>query len=339
MQHTTRILTVLVTTCLLAAPLAAAGNGPEAREESDKVVLQNDDVTVWFQGKKPFLKVFPTGGDADGSDAFSVKFSRVVEFRDANENGAPDEGETVAFLNLEPANAWNVDVTGDEDNAVITLNLQAPVRHRGPVPGVGDDGVELPTRDANVSLVFHVYDRSTEVVTGSNVTVPVASTSVKYDFLVHQWPWVSAEDHRLALELVTSGELTDVESGEIGAATVAANDTAVGALTWTDTAEGITQDGENVTVNVSVHVPALEESEDENATTNESRLAFVYDAPNLASLVHDPTIGIASVDGSGANEAMGDIGERLKDVPATGTFLGIAAVAGVAALVGVRRRG
>ena len=60
-MRTRTFFTVLLTTSVLvlAGLASAAGEPPKSSEEKDKFVLANDVVQVWFQGKKPMLRLLP----------------------------------------------------------------------------------------------------------------------------------------------------------------------------------------------------------------------------------------------------------------------------------------
>lgn len=305
---------IALSVLLLAAFAAggAAGKRPGATEDEDKFVLSNDHVRVWFQGKKPMLKVLPANGSEEG--AYEYHFTDVVEYRDVDGDGGPGAQEVVSSLNLNKASAWNVTRAEENGSVVLNLTLTAPVKlARGvELP----QNVSLPSRDATVSLVFHIFEEETRIEAG-NETVVVARAAVKYDFVVAQWPFVDAGQNRLALEALVGGVL-DL-GNETDEAEVVANETTVGALTWLSNATGTTADGATVDVPVRANV-ALEEG-------NMSRLVFTYDAPDLVTLLHDPTIGLS---GAGAPAESGD-GEGRSSVPGPGLVLvGLAAGAATA---------
>lgn len=319
------IITALVATALLVSVVPAASAKPEAREDGDKIVLSNSDVTVWFHGKKPMLKVFPVDNE---SAAFSYHFTQVAEYRDLNADGIPQETEIVSRLSLEKASAFEVNTTEIDGGIVLNLTLTADVK----LGGGGNpllENVSVPDRQATVVLSFAIRDGDVTIDAG-DVELDVPSTAIKYDFEVVSWPFVDAKANRLALDMKVDGAVEEAAETGVTAATVAANGTAVGVLAWTTTAQGKSAAGEAVDVPVKAK---LVEAGDGNAT----RIVFTYDAPDLASLLHDPTIGTA---GAPANEA-GELGETVADkvseVPFAGALL-LAAAVGLAALVVGRKR-
>lgn len=328
-----RTTILAISAALLVATLAGATAKPALDEDEDKLVLANDHVRVWFQGKKPMLKVFPADAadEENATGAFGYKFREIVEYNDVDGDGLPAKNEVVASLDLDRASTWSVAREVGEDNVTLTLTLVAPVR-LGKDLGLPTDNatgnatsdVTLPGRDvpANVSIVFRIFETETTI---DNVTVP--ETAVKYDLVVASWPFVNAELNRLALEIKVTGDLEVDEEGE---ATVEANGTAVGALTWVTTAVGNTTEGETIDVPVEVATAG----DDEGST----RLVFTYDAPRLASLVHDPTVGTTGGAGYETGGPTGtDGGESTgSGVPGPAFALVVAGIA--AAAFGLRRR-
>lgn len=319
----------------LAAPAVAAP--PKAAEEDDKIVLQNDHVTVWFQGKKPMLKVIPAANASEGdnaSGAYSYKFTDVVEYRDLDGDGAPSDNEVVASLNLDKASAWTVERT--EAEGLVTLNLTlagvvklGPKADKTPLPG-GGPNLSLPDREAAVGLVFTLREGAATIQAGdANVSVP--ATSVKYDFVLAKWPYVGGANTRLALVAHVQGDLEAAVDGDVETATVAANESAVGVLSWLPTADGLDAEGKNVTVPVkTVLKPDAE---------GFTRLVHTYDAPGLASFVHDPTIGVTPTEESlePSETSAPQQGGGANKVPAPAAALALLGVAVVATLL--RRRG
>lgn len=330
--------TVIVLSLLLAfAAIPAAVAKPRASEDADKIVLENDHVRVWFQGKKPMLKVFPANAteDENATGAYGYHFMELVEYRDVDGDGIPSNQEIVASLNLNKASAWEVSRNETETGIVLNLTLTAPVRFgkqldelpTSNVTGDLAENITLPTEStAIVSLVFTIEDGARTIeADGVNVTVP--ATSIKYDVVVSKWPFVNAEVDRLALDMKVEGELELTDESGVEGAEVLANGTSVGALTWVSNASGNTTVGE--TVDVPVHAVIASSGE------GVSRLVFTYDAPDLASFVHDPTIGTTSTP-----EAMQESGSSATSdkSPVPGLGVGLLVVAALGAFVLRRRR-
>jgi hypothetical protein len=323
-----RILLVLLTASVLALAggASAVGDPPKSSEEKDKFVLANDHVQVWFQGKKPTLRMLPADATSENATgAFTYRFTDLVEYRDLDGNGAISQGEVVATLDLDRADGYVVNRTATADGVVLNMSLASDVRvvkadlPKPPVP--------LPVdTQAIVNLVFTLRSEA-QVVSLGPLNATVNATSIKYDLVVAKWPFVDAANDRLALETVVTGAVKDANATGIDqAAVTGTNGTALGALSWTTTAQGKTAAGAAIPVPVKTSITP----EAEGA----SRIAYTYDAPGLGSLVHDPTIGLAT-GGVGAAATVGGL-DAIKTVPGAGLLVAVGAT-GLAALA-VRRR-
>jgi hypothetical protein len=309
---------------LLVAPAAAgAAAEPRFQENSKRYELENDDISVWFQRKKPLLKVFPTDNE---SRSYQLHMHRVVEFQDADGDDAYDESEAVAFVSLARADAYNVSKRSEANAVHFELSLNTTLKSRGsggdvpsPQPPLGDGD----TARANVSLAFHVYgdDRTLET-TGGNVTVDPGE--VKYDIEVDRWDW-TAEDSQLAFVgqfPAGNGTEAQAQDGE-DRVSVQQNGTEIGYTTWQDQARIDTGNGTE-TVDV---VPSYDEQE--NGTV---QVALAYSATAYDSLLHDPTSGVTTSSTSTSGDDATDDGFG---VPGLGVAAAMAAIVGAAA---ARRR-
>lgn len=331
-MRATHVPIVLVACLALAAAsaFAAPAAGPQAREDKDKFVLQNSDVQVWFQGKKPTLHLLRGDATDNGSAVLTYKFTQVVEYRDLDGNGAPSDNEVVASLNLDRADGWKANVSTAEGLAALNLSLVDQVRvgqadlPKSPValPGGAD-------REAQVRLLFALRGADVNLPMGP-VNATVLATSVKYDFAVDKWPFVDAANDRLALEMQVTGAVKNANfSGLQRAAVAGANGTAIGALSWTTTAQGRVAGNASVPVPVKADVAA--EKDATGAATGMTRIAFTYDAPGLASLVHDPTVGLFPVDVASVSTTLGT-DASLHATPGAGLLAIVGAGVGVALL-------
>jgi hypothetical protein len=328
MRLRTCILTLLAVATLAFAGLAsAAAAPPKLTEDNAKLVLSNDQVQVWFQGKKPTLRVLPAAAmDENATGAFTYKFVDVVEYRDLDGNGAPSQGEVVASLNLDRADGWKVEKTQTDGAVVLNLSLNDSVKlAKADLP---KPPVDLPVDQvAQVGLVFTLRGDDATIAAAPVVNLTVKATSIKYDFLVAKWPFVDAANDRLALETMVTGVAKDANlTGVDQAAVATTNGTALGALSWTTTAQGTTAAGAPVPVPVRAALAS--------ADAGQTSLAFTYDAPGLVTLAHDPTVGLApaAVQSTGGVAGSG----ILKPSPAPELALAVG-VAGLAALV-LRKR-
>ncbi|HWG89659.1 MAG TPA: hypothetical protein VNZ52_02315 [Candidatus Thermoplasmatota archaeon] len=303
----------------LAAPaLAGATTAPKAREEKDKIVLENDQITVWFQGKKPMIKILPANKT---EAAFDVKLGELVEFEDLDKNGAPSANEVRATLNLHQAKAWQITTTEEDGVVVLTMTLEAPLKYKGAVPETPLDDLVNKDRVGNVTLVFRLGSTTVTLPAG-NTTLTLLPTETKFDLYVNKWTWADGAKNLLALTF-DAGEKGNATLAETGPrAALGTANTTRGYFTWLETAEAV-KDGANITVPVTGH--ALDEP---------GRYALVYGVGGFTSLLHDPTIG-ASPTGEPVTETT--VPENLSTVPAAGTLLAVAAVGAAAVLVARRK--
>jgi hypothetical protein len=318
----------------LAGGAAAAGAPPTVSEDNARFVLANDHVKVQFEGKKPTLRILPADAkDANATGAFTYRFLDVVEYRDLDNNGAPSPGEVVATLNLDRADGWKAERASTDGAAILNLTLADDAKAAN-APDLPKPPVGLPAdRAAQVSLVFTLRGDDATLPAGV-ASLPVRASSVKYDLVVTKWPFLDAANDRLALESdVTGGVKGTNATGVETAAVATANGTAVGSLSWTTLAEGKTAAG--ATVAVPVHAALQPQSDATGAATGVTRLVFTYDAPGLASLVHDPTIGLFPTTVLGLDGGVAGAG-TLKPTPGPGLVVAVGAAA-VGALA-LRRR-
>lgn len=321
-NHPERILAGLAAVLLMAPAAAGAAAEPRYEEGSKRYELANDEITVWFQGKKPLLKVFPTEND---SRSYQLHMLRIAEFQDQDGDRAFDENETAAFVNLARADAYDVNTRSQANAVHVALHMNTTIQDRGGAPDVGPTQPPLGEEPrANLTLRFHVYgENRTLDTTGGEVTVTPGE--VKFDIEVHRWDWRTEDGQLAVVGQLPAGNDTETryENGT-ERLSVQQNGTEIGYTAWQDSAQITTENGTE-TVDVKPTV-----KEQENGTV---LMAWAYNATGYESLVHDPTTGVttASTEASGDSGTLADV----TDVPGPGAVLAAAAVLGAAA---VRRR-
>ena len=322
----------------LALVLVLAPNASAARasyhEDSDKVVLSNAHVTTWILAKQPVLKVFPTGAtvlaeidhdedrdvdDVEVAEAFTIRLDALVEYRDMDGDGAPGPNEVVQRLDL-ARGAWTAKgEIGEADAATLVLTLEAPVAMGAPL---AEPRLELPQRTALVSLVL---------------TLGATEPSVAQELQVERWPWLDAERHRLALDVLVDGALETAEEEGLLAAKVARAGTTLGVASWATTATGTTADGAETEVPVTAvarpEAPA-EAREGEAKDADATRVFLTYDAANVATLAHGAGAGVPLRAGGEAD--VPNLAERLR-VPGPALLAAVGSLGAVALALGRRR--
>lgn len=300
----------------LVAPLAAgAAVQPRYEETPERYELENEDITVWFQGKKPLLKVFPSDND---TRSYQLHFLRVAEFADEDGDGAYSEDEATGFVSLARADAWNTSVDESEDGLTFELTLNETIRQRGGGPLQGPDDPLAEDRYANVTVRFHVFDaeRTLETV-GGNLTVEPGE--VKFDVVVNHWGWQDPQEGKLAFvsELPAANGTQAHAEAEGDRVAVERNGTAVGYATWQDVAE-VTDGNETEVVDVEASY---------NQTENGTLVAWAYNASGYDGLLHDPTIGVIT-----ASDVDDGTIPGTSDIPGPALVVALSAAAAAAVL-------
>lgn len=261
-------------------------------KHDDKWLLRNDNISLWFhQGghSKPALAVFRTGEDGNKS-GFKLALETLCEVApaaardnasaDLADDDEDDEGrEGLPFhrvrghcVNLHPAREWWTSVTNGSGEMTVTMSHLF--------------------NQGNVTLVFHV---------------PTGEGKVKFDLLVQDWKWASA-DNRLVLGLRVR---------ERGAEAHGANATfAGGFVAWASEANATYANGSQAVLPVQGFV----KNHDDGA-----RILLLFNGTGgYTGLDYDPTIGIQS--GS------------MTAVPGAGALAVAVAVVAAAAVAARRRR-
>ena len=143
-------------------------------QQGDKWVLKNDQISIWFQGKKPMLKVFRTGEDGSKT-GYMLKIQQVFE--------KDKDGITMAVVNLESARSQDWTVSSEQGIDSTTLTMSGEITQTGAMGGSG-----------LITFVFHIDTSSSEA---------------KFDVVVDDWQWKSADKDSatLALKLLVVNEV------------------------------------------------------------------------------------------------------------------------------------
>jgi hypothetical protein len=317
---------------LLAAPLAAAGQ-PSAKQLDKRLVLSNDDITVWIEGNKPLLKVFSsaTSGAKDGADAASPAFTfhadQLVEYRDVNGDGVPADDEVLARADLTDASAWHVNVTTTSDAATANFSFDGPVKLQRTPQGLLDNVTGMLPSEGNAKLALTFTVHASPSVAGV-LSLPRGAVDAQLSVL--QWPWADAQNDRLALDASATGKAARNVTAGVGTVALSTNGTQAGDIAWSTAAHGTT------TAGTAIDVPVRDvEQADANGTT---RLVLTYDAPSVATVQHDAGLSLASasITPLGVGTVLG--ASTSKASPGAGVALTVGALAAVAAVVAWRRR-
>lgn len=291
------------------ARIKLAREGPQGE---DSVKIEYDAARAALQ-----VKYEQEVQDNKTEEKLQARFLALLEYRDANGNGAYDAGEPVAsaYAVGESEKGWKGPTNGTLDWGPIQVQ---------DVTSNGTGGKKLSSRatfggNATFGLDFYVYGDFTMVGNAS-----LAPTEAKIDVLIDDYPY-ARPDTALALVLDLKAEEkleTERDEDEEGFAAPAA-EAGTGfrlVFTWLETA---TVDG----VDLPVHSTVLKNEEETKDEEREQKARIALSYARGAHILHDPTLGATL-----ATQSAG-----VQEVPLPGPLLAVAAVA-LGALVLRRRR-
>lgn len=256
-RRATVLALLLVTTAL--APLTAVsapGDGNVGDPACDpSAVVDNDDLRIWFHGKKGQLKVFKKNETSDSIDGkYQYKQLGITEL--------DDENETVARLTLEDAEPMDstCDVTREGDWVNVTYNVTDTVHT------VADDGPD--SESAQVGFAYHFNKNSSEA---------------KFDLDVRDWPWHAEGELAYDFEVTSDWVIERAENG------LGFQDNETGEreafVEWAANATAKYDDGheEEAVVNSTI------EGGDHHVTVD---LQFTEASAGYSELIYDPTVAV-----------------------------------------------
>lgn len=238
-------------------------------------VVDNEDLRIWFQGKKGQLQVFKKNSSNDGIEGkYQYKQIEIVELDEAN--------ETVARLNLENAEPMSSDCSVERSGNWVNVTYEVTDEVR--TPGE-DDGPTVG--QADVVFVYHF-----------NTT----DDSAKFDLNIQEWPWQSTEEHELAYGFdVTSDWVIEPAENGLG---FRDNETGESEafIEWAPNATAHYEDGHNETALVDSNTTGS----DHHVTT---QLRFTNVTAGYVELDYDPTVAV------GPYVIVADVLVPMTDVP------------------------
>lgn len=198
---------------------------------SSEIILSTDYITIKIAGCKehiaPKILFWYTPDDNGSTIKFKVDYKFLIEFYDANGDGAFQHNETVMnrVLSLESAN-WSYNIVGPYNDTEKGTVIDVVLYTTGWMSEAGDydhggyyndswdgkpDMEPLWWENVSVRFVLHLY-QNTVNETLDNITYTVdGGLSLKIDFEVSEWPFLSMEDS-LAVGIFIEDEA--VEEGE-----------------------------------------------------------------------------------------------------------------------------
>lgn len=333
------------------------------QSDSGKLIVQNQAITIWFQGYKPVLHIFQRNASGN-STGFTVAIRGVYELNSTNVPVAvlpmtrafPEiEDNSSGPFNYSSAVIVQNDTVANTVN--ITFTLTANEFKVMPMMSNQDNAVSSDMTEwssiiagqASVAVVFHINE---------------TTAHVKFDFLVNNWTWVNSVGDRLALNAVILGHQTardssgqrptdqgtsvgedssstatssavpataqpaSVQAHEDNVSIVGQNFVKLGYVSWGRTANVTYANGTGtiVSVNMTMFSHGMTE-EDSNYTS----FLFIFDTPagwntNYSSLAYDPTVGLTATASSFLTPQVVALGAA------------VAVLAAIGAVVVLRRR-
>ncbi len=334
----------------LAMPAARADDHPTATvDSSNRIVFTDGALTGVFEGNVPHVMFYATS--EMGRSQYKVNFRALIEFTPGSgTSGAFESPTAVSRADLDSGTWTHSDFYSVKDQTGATIGIGFNLTQAGPIQISMASGGQPQTLAAN-SLTFAVkaFNSTRSVqVNGHDVTINTAE--IKIDVVISNYPFQSQND-KLALQVdmqsnfdhfgldegtgshdvdASSPEASDTMEHEFHSTTdedqnvqftsgMLSTSSTTGFFKFVKTATVTSPTGTTSTVNVVAAYKG--ESEKENGETeNVFKLYLAY--PYFqGALVHDPSIGVT---GGG--------------VPALYLVAGGAAVAGLLAVVVIRRR-
>lgn len=286
---------------LLASPLALADDPKGERRDGRKLQLEVDDlkatirldrelagledaVKIEFDAEKGRVSVKheeKSGGD-ESEQKLEARLLALVEFVDANGNGAYDPEETIA-------SAWGLGKAAKDarirtNGTVAWRDLEVRDVSSGDLAGKKLSGRASFGPNATFGLDFYVYGNLTFVG-----DAPLAPTEAKIDVVVQHYPYARADSALAVIVDLYAKEEVEADAGDARTEGMY-SEMSAGALdfrltfTWLENA---TVDG----VDRAVRSTVLKNQEkiEEDGIAQKARVALSYARGDL--IVHDPTIG------------------------------------------------
>ncbi len=321
----------------LLVPAAHASQGPSATEDNqgNRIVFTAGSLTAEFEGMVPKVKFYDHTQTMIRVEQ-QVNFRSLIEFNDVDNDKIFQSNEKVSQVTLDEAR-WTHTIStlpsGSGVNVTFTLADPASVGLRA---------------SSSVILVVKAYN-TTQNITVDGKSVAITTAEIKFDVVVKDWPFQSPTNMlTLQVNLHSSTQHLDFDEqgGTVGVDTshdegsqtaehqfhetsnVEQETRFSSGLITTSSTVGFFRFVNKATVTpttgspYSVNVTASYKSETENDAGDKETFMKLYLAyPNFqGTLTHDPSIGL----GSG--------------LPTLYLIVGGAAIAGLVAVVAIRRR-
>ncbi len=309
-------------------------------DHGNRIVLSNGSLTAEFEGMVPKVVFHDTNGMVRTEQ--KVNFRALIEYNDADNNGLFESNERVAGLILDEAGWTHTQFYTLPGSSGVGINFTL-----AGTPNVvsASDGHTVATlQPGSIVLVVKAYNTTTKINTPDGKSFTVGKAEIKFDIVIANWPFQNTTD-KLALQVnmhsstehfdsqgqdidashdetqTTEHELhqtSDIEQEVKFSSGLITTSSTIGDFRFVNQATVTSPSGQSQ----SAAVKASFKSETENDGGDKETFMKLYlSYPNFqGTLVHDPSIGLAG------------------GLPTLYLIIGGIAVAGLAAVVVIRRR-
>jgi len=336
--------TFIIALAALAIPAVAATEGPSHTTSDGVIVFKNGPLTGEFAGNAPHLRFYATNDMA--RTVYSVNFRALTEFSTNNSGEEYASHLMVARADFDSAQWTPTSFYPLKNQNGATIGIGFNFTLNSLLQVEGGSGQPKSLNSGDVVLAVKAYN-TTRTITVNNQPVTMGNAEMKIDFALKNWPFANAND-KIALQVNLHSdtgrfdlheqdgtrsvdathdegptvaehsfhETTDVEQ-EVrfvsGPVTASQN---IGFFHFVNSATVTTSNGQTSSVPVTASYKGEKEG---NEMFFQLYLAYPS-SPAGATLLHDPSIGLAG------------------GLPTLYLILGGVAVAGLAAVVVIRRR-
>ncbi|MHA1712645.1 MAG: hypothetical protein ACTSW4_01170 [Candidatus Ranarchaeia archaeon] len=270
------------TTSVLAQGNSPGNNGrqPIFHSEANNFTVSIDNFTVRINTDTHPL--FSFWREENPDERYLVHLTDLIEFNDSNQDGVAQPSERTPLGTLALASGtWEVSpiINETEDDLLKAVHFNYTLT-----------GIDVPFFSGlNLQFRFHLYLENTTIVSNGIETFVAGGTELKFDIVIENWPWASA-DNKLALRLLfVTGQHQTLQHRHM-----VRNQTQNQAMVWeneANTTQAYFRYNNQVTLKNSTSMQNRNVTSGLESDLNNPVLYIVY--PYFTGqLVHDPTLGI-----------------------------------------------
>lgn len=192
--------TLMIGLMALAMPSVAATDPRGSFDNGNSVSFSSGPLTGVFEGNVPHLKFYAT--NELGRAVYMVNFRALIEYTPSSSgSGVFQSPEAQARADFDSA-AWthstNFYSIKDTTGATVGMGFNFTLANRMQIVSMsGQPSGSLGPND--VTLVVKAYN-STKTITVNGQSITIANAEIKIDFVLKNWPFISQND-KLALQV------------------------------------------------------------------------------------------------------------------------------------------